>query len=136
MGYYADSTWGIKITGNIHELAKEIKEHNFDEGWMSLEEGDDDIDTILDAFRNCNEDTDFSVSDDGLTISGWGGGKMLSLASNDEFWSTLARYCVGISDWRGSDYGDYWRIRLYGDGRFSHFSGVVRYPDDTDDTDE
>lgn len=130
MGFYADSSWDIKITGDINELAAEIKKRGYNEGWLDSEEHES-VDFVINALRNCNEDTDFDTFEDDTVIRGWGGGKMLSLASDNDFLGLLARYCVGTSDWK-SDEG-YWRVRFYGDGKFSEFPGDVRYPDDPDD---
>lgn len=137
MGYYADSVWNIKITGNLADLANEIKEQGFDQGWRlfpadeEIKGVEEDIDVLLDAMRECNEDTDFSVSDDNRKITGWGGGKMLSQASDNSFWRTLSKYCTGTIDWKSNEGDDgFSRVRLYGDGNFDEFQGYIVYPED------
>jgi len=137
MGYYADSTWNITVTGDIDALASEIKSLGYADGWtlfISASPTVDDRDSVgvlRDAVTNCNEDSNVEFSDDGRSFSGWGGGKMLSQASDDDFWATLAKYCTGTVDWRGED-NSLWRVRLYGNGEFKDLPGIIVYPDDTE----
>ena len=120
MGYYAESEWYVKITGDMEKLADALSEYVLTTDDMTS------VDVVEYAASECNEDAEIKIEDG--VLSGWGGGKMLSLASNDVFWKTLSTYAEGTIDWRSSD--GYWRVRLYGDGTFQTFDGEVVYSED------
>ena len=129
MGYYADSTWDLTLMGDPDDFATDLKP--FVPHYR--EPSDYSIDTVIAVLSKCNENTDITYDEDKATISGWGGGKCLSLADDNDFWSVVAKYCVGTVDWVGED-KTYSRLRLYGDGTFRDFLGEIVYPDDADDT--
>ena len=136
MGYYANSEWYVTITGDIDALANDLKAQGFNDSWGKPEDlKEDSMDVVLGSLNNCNEDMGLEVSDDGRSIYGWGGGKMLSLAGENAFWATLSKHLTGTVDWVSQEGDGFWRVRLYGNGSFRDFPGTIVYPDDTDDTD-
>jgi hypothetical protein len=131
MGYYAQSDWNLTIVTSLPDLAADIRNMLDGHTYWPLSEADADL--PHDLMREVNEEADAQVRVDASgkgTWRGWGGGKCLSLASDDSVWSMLAKHCVGTVDWHGED-ESYSRIRLYGNGEFREFAGEVVYPQDT-----
>lgn len=128
MGYYAQSDWNLTIKTSVFELEAAVMSYFSDDPY----ELDDDSDVLSYLMHQMNEDAECSVvvSKGTAHWSGWGGGKCLTLASDDSVWSMLAKHCVGTVDWHGED-ESYSRIRLYGNGEFREFAGEVVYPLDT-----
>ncbi len=132
MGYYAQLDWNLTIVTSLPELAADIRTMLDGKTYWPL--STDDSDLLHDLMREMSEDADSQVRLDGAgrgSWQGWGGGKCLTLASDDSVWSMLAKHCVGTVDWHGED-ESYARIRLYGNGEFREFAGEVVYPLDTD----
>jgi len=131
MGYHAQSDWNLTIKTSLPELAADIRAMLDGKTYWPL--STDDSDLLHNLMGEMSEDADSQVRLDESgrgTWQGWGGGKCLTLASEDSVWSMLAKHCVGTVDWCGED-ESYWRIRLYGNGEFREFAGQIVYPLDT-----
>lgn len=119
MGYYADVAFAF--TFNDEEALK-VAAFGHNPEAKNAEE------VLTEAVQEIGEESDWSLEDDGVSISGWSGGKFYE-EGLDSLMEMLSGFATGEADCRGEE-GNYWRIRLFKNGTYVTYEGEIVYPGD------